>query len=270
MPMIEGFRVRNYRVLRDIVIGAIKTDPRFANVEYDDDVYPQRPQPLTPLTVVIGKNGFGKSTLFDAFGFIVDSLKFGVETACKKRGGFSRIVSHGSDGLLQFEVQYGEILYSLIITADEYGVPFVFSETLSHLDPDPEEHDLMNFFMKGGKGKVIHLKTHTVTDVNLTDNRILALASLGNFSDYPDIVSFRDYLSGWYLCFFSPNAARGLPPSGPQQHLSSRGENLANVVQYLQREHPVLFQNIIERVSKKIPGISKIWTTVTEDSRLLL
>ena len=49
MALIEGFRVRNYRALYDITLGKLSTD--------------QQGDPLTPFTVVIGKNGVGKSTL---------------------------------------------------------------------------------------------------------------------------------------------------------------------------------------------------------------
>jgi len=52
MALIEGFRIQNYRSLRDVTLGKLSNS--------------QRAEPLTPLTVVIGKNGAGKSTLFDA------------------------------------------------------------------------------------------------------------------------------------------------------------------------------------------------------------
>lgn len=71
MPLIEGFRVRNYLALKDVVIGrlwnALKTPP------------------LTTLVVVIGKSGSGKSTLFDTFGFQSDCLVAGVEEACDRK-----------------------------------------------------------------------------------------------------------------------------------------------------------------------------------------
>ena len=67
MAIIEGFRVQNYRALRDVTIGKLSGQPSR--------------DPLTPFTVVIGKNGSGKSTLFDAFGFIADCLNTDVETA---------------------------------------------------------------------------------------------------------------------------------------------------------------------------------------------
>ena len=83
MALIEGFRVRNYRALRDVTLGKLSTD--------------QKREPLTPFTVVIGKNGSGKSTLFDAFGFVADCLSTDVETACdaKQRGGFERMHTLG-------------------------------------------------------------------------------------------------------------------------------------------------------------------------------
>ena len=54
MAIIEGFRIRNYKCLKDVTLG------RLWNL--------QDKEPLTPMTAVIGKNGVGKSTLFDAFG----------------------------------------------------------------------------------------------------------------------------------------------------------------------------------------------------------
>jgi len=81
MAKIEGIRIRNYKVLKNITMGKFADSPDA--------------EPLSPLTVVIGKNGVGKSTLFDVFGFLADCLKYGVEEACNHRGGFERIISQG-------------------------------------------------------------------------------------------------------------------------------------------------------------------------------
>ena len=96
MAHIDGIRIRNFRVLRDITIG------KLWNL--------QKANPLTPMTAVIGKNGVGKSSLFDAFGFLADCLKSGVEEACdlRGRGGFQRIRSQGQQGPIEFEVYYKE------------------------------------------------------------------------------------------------------------------------------------------------------------------
>jgi AAA15 family ATPase/GTPase len=65
MTRVEGFKIKNYQVLKDITLGKLWNTPDA--------------KPLLPLIAVIGKNGTGKSTLFDAFGFIVDCLSAGVE-----------------------------------------------------------------------------------------------------------------------------------------------------------------------------------------------
>ena len=132
MASIEGIRIRNYRVLRDITFGKLWYTPNVAE--------------LTPMTAVIGKNGVGKSSLFDAFGFLADCLKLGVEEACDERGrgGFDRIRSQGNDGPISFEISFRvnpeaqHIGYALLISKDESGRPHVLFEILfQHSD----EHD---------------------------------------------------------------------------------------------------------------------------------
>ena len=90
MAKIEGFRIRNFRTLRDVTLGCLW------NARGTGE--------LTPMTAVIGKNGTGKSTIFDAFGFLADCLKLGVEEACDQRNGFERIISQGVDEAIMFEV----------------------------------------------------------------------------------------------------------------------------------------------------------------------
>lgn len=124
MAKIEGFRIRNFRALKDVVLGKLWTL--------------QKADALTPMTAVIGKNGVGKSTLFDAFGFLADCLKSGVEEACdlRERGGFDKIRSQGERGPIEFEVYYKEdgnarpITYELAIDLDDKSRPFVKKERL--------------------------------------------------------------------------------------------------------------------------------------------
>jgi predicted ATPase len=94
MAIIEGIRIRNFKALKDITMG------KLWNI--------QNAKPLTPMTVVIGKNGVGKSTLFDTFGFLSDCLKYGVEEACDTNGrrGFDNIRTHGQSGPIEFVVYY--------------------------------------------------------------------------------------------------------------------------------------------------------------------
>jgi predicted ATPase len=110
----------------------------------------------------------------------------------------------------------------------------------------------------------------TSQKIELDDNTQLGITTLGQLKDHPRIVGLRTYIESWYLSYFIPDAARSLPPVGAHKHLNRTGENLGNVVQYLERSHPKHFRTILERIAKKIPGIQEIRHVKSPDGRLLL
>lgn len=96
--------------------------------------------------------------------------------------------------------------------------------------------------------------------VELEDKRKLGITTLGALKQHPRISAFRQFIEGWYLSYFTPDAARELPKAGPQKHLNIHGDNLGNVVQFMEREHKERFELILQRIAKKIPGIGTIRT----------
>ena len=311
MAKIEGLRVKNFKVLKDVALGRLWNQPSS--------------KPLTPMTAIIGKNGVGKSVLFDAFGFLVDALKLGVEEACDAhgRGGFEKMRTQGQAGPIEFEVCYRErgnnwpITYEIAIAADEFGRPYVLRERLRQRRRNQRYDQPFSFLWlyrgrgvalkrEGGyggyhKGNVeelldelldeamkqddiearqskltefIELRTkeelNEIEFIELEDQRKLGIATLGALKQHPRISAFRRFIEGWYLSYFTPDAARSLPLAGPQSRLNIHGDNLGNVVQFMEREHPQRFQTILKRIAEKIPGIDQIDTERTNDGRLLL
>ena len=279
MARIEGIRIRNFRALCDVTLGRVLSK--------------QEPEPLTPMTAVIGKNGAGKSTLFDAFGFLADCLRIGVEESfdTRGRGGFDRVRSQGATGPIEFEVYYKEdgnarpITYELSIDRDPSGRPFVLKERLRQRRKGQKRGWPFSFLiLNEGKGvawrgetegrqidegevpfDVLHLmktanseESRETEVVELDDSRKLGIATLGSLKQHPRISAFRRFIEGWYLSYFSPDAARSLPLAGPQKHLNIHGDNLGNVVQFMEREYPKKFRGILEGIAGKIPGIDKI------------
>ena len=295
MAKIEGVRIANYRVLKDLTLGKLWNT--------------QHAEPLTPLSVVIGKNGVGKSSLFDAFGFLADCLKLGIEDACdaRGRGGFQRIRSQRADGPLSFELYYRQdaksrpITYELEIDQDNSGRPYVLHERLrqrrkgqSHgrpfsflmlragqgvawkgdaegrqFDDNEDASDLLSLIDHIENGAPATERAETEV-VELQDPRGLGIATLGALKQHPRIAAFRRFVEGWYLSYFTPDAARSLPLAGPQRHLNVHGDNLGNVVQFMEREHPQRFARILKRIAERIPGIDRIDTEESPDGRLLL
>ena len=292
MAKIEGIRVINYRVLKDVTLGKLWNTPQVA--------------PLTPMTAVIGRNGVGKSSLFDAFGFLADCLKLGVEEACdtRGRGGFDRIRSQGSTKPIGFEVYYRQetssrpITYELAIDADDTGRPYVARERLRQRRSGQRRGWPFSFLMMNdGKGvawkgeaqgqqvdegeeaeldwaklleRLLEEESAETEPVELQDKRRLGIATLGALKQHPRIAAFRQFIEGWYLSYFTPDAARSLPLAGPQPHLSVHGDNLGNVVQFMEREHRDRFGSILTKIAERIPGIDKINTQLSPDGRLLL
>ncbi len=289
MATIEGIRIKNFRALRDVILG------KLWNL--------QKARPLTPMTAVIGKNGVGKSTLFDAFGFLADCLKHGVEEACDLggRGGFQRLRSLGIEEPIEFEVYYREkpkarpITYELTIDGDRNGRPLVKYERLRQRREGQRWGRPYSFLiLNEGKGEVWKSDGRDVDEgsgkkglgellkedlreegkereiVELDDSRKLGIATLGSLKQHPRISLFRRYIEGWYLSYFSPDAARSLPLAGAQKHLNMQGDNLGNVVQFFEREHRARFDEILKKIASRIPGIDRIDSEKTSDGRLLL
>ena len=290
MATLEGFRVRNFGVLKDVTLGRL-WDRR-------------KEEALTPMTAIIGKNGVGKSALFDAFGFLSDALNFNnVEEACnaRGRGGFDKMRTQGATDPIEFDVYYREhgnarpITYQIAIAADEIGRPYVLRERFRQRRKGQTRGWPFSFLMlnngsgvawKGEQEGLLFVEetddfdlfmaliketeSGETEEIELDDFRKLGIATLGALKQHPRISAFRRFIEGWYLSYFTPDAARSLPFAGPQKHLNTRGDNLGNVVQFMKREHRQRFNTILKKIADKIPGINQIDTEETNDGRLLL
>ncbi len=290
MATLEGFRVRNFGVLKDVTLGRL-WDRR-------------KDEALTPMTAVIGKNGVGKSALFDAFGFLADALKFNnVEEACdaRGRGGFEKMRTQGATDPIEFDVYYREhgnarpITYQIAIAADKIGRPYVLRERFRQRRKGQTRGWPFSFLILNNgsgvawKGEQVGLQivediedfdlfkaliedreSGETEEIEMDDLRKLGIATIGALKQHPRISAFRRFIEGWYLSYFTPDAARSLPLAGPQEHLNIHGDNLGNVVQFMEREHKQRFRTILKKIADKIPGIDRIDTEKTSDGRLLL
>jgi predicted ATPase len=219
----------------------------------------------------------------DAFGFLADCLALGVEEACDRphRGGFERMRSRGQSEPIRFEIYYRQsrdsrpISYTLAIDVDAGGRPFISFERLRQGRQRVGQPDT---FLQLEHGRGMAWAGESTADqegtervaVNLENQQILGITTLGNLAEHTRIVAFRQFLEGWYLSYFMPDAARQLPTAGAQKHLDRTGYNLANYVQFLERQHAERFKRVLERVARKIPGVERITHTRSPDGRLLL
>ena len=100
---------------------------------------------------------------------------------------------------------------------------------------------------------------------------ILAIKGLAQFERFPAAVVLGNLIENWHLSDFLTSAAR-VPNRrlGMRSTLSREGENLSLVVEYLQEQHPKVFDAILKRLANRIPGIKSVESKVTEEGRVLL
>ena len=90
------------------------------------------------MAVFLGVNGTGKSTLFDVFGFLHDSLTDNVKAALLKRGGYKEVISRNEKGPIETEIKFRTepeeplVTYELHIGLSELGLPIVSRERLKY------------------------------------------------------------------------------------------------------------------------------------------
>lgn len=254
-PRIEYLKVKNYRALFDLELKDIQ-----------------------PFTVFLGPNGSGKSTIFDVFAFLSECFTTGLRRAWDKRGRFKELRTRGSEGDIIIELKYRErpgsplITYHLAIGESKKG-PYVAEEWLQwRRKTNGKPFKFLDF--RNGSGEVITGEMPDEQDERkeetLDSPEVLAVNTLGQFAKHPRVSALRRFITGWYLSYLSADATRGLPEAGPQEHLSSTGDNLPNVIQYLKEQHPNTLNAILTTLSERIPRLETVDSVLLADGRLLL
>lgn len=229
VPRIESLRVENYRALR--------------RVEFDK---------LTPMTVLLGPNGSGKSTVFDVFNFLSECFQFGLRHAWDRRGRGKELKTRGSSGPIVFDLKYREhrdmpvITYHLAIDEGNKG-PEVVEEWLQWRRGTRGRPFRFLEFARG-EGSAVSGEMPDEDDKRvpqkLRSPDLIAVSTLGQFSDHPRVAALREFITDWYVSYLSIDQTRSQPEAGPQERLSKGGENLPNVIQYLKEQHPDRLEQI--------------------------
>ena len=255
VPRIESLRVENYRALR--------------RVEFDK---------LTPMTVLLGPNGSGKSTVFDVFNFLSECFQFGLRHAWDRRGRGKELKTRGSSGPIVFDLKYREhrdmpvITYHLAIDEGNKG-PEVVEEWLQWRRGTRGRPFRFLEFARG-EGSAVSGEMPDEDDKRvpqkLRSPDLIAVSTLGQFSDHPRVAALREFITDWYVSYLSIDQTRSQPEAGPQERLSKGGENLPNVIQYLKEQHPDRLEKIFEVLRQRIPRLERVEAEPMPDGRLLL
>ena len=259
---IESIGVKNYRCLRDIVL-----------------------KDLSRMTIVVGANGSGKSSLFDVFTFLKDALMQNVASAVARRGGYRELVSRGQAGPIEITVKFRErsgqlATYQLKINQDN-GRAVAEHETLSYRKGQGGRWGWRFVDCRRGMCEVITNESEYGVSAmrgadqekrkfKLDDPSTLAIKSFGQLQEFPIVSEFRNFIENWHISDFHIADARPSVEIGYAEHLSTRGDNVALVAQYLYENHPQQFSKVLQAMRQRVPGVSDVEAKPTEDGRLVL
>ncbi len=256
---IEQIEIKNYRVFR--------------NVKLDK---------LPPMAVIIGANGSGKSTLFDVFSFLKDALDGNVASAVVRRGGFKELVSRGADGPLGITIKFresgGRLASYILEVAWEQGRVIVAREVLRYRRGRGAGRPWHFVDFSRGRGTAITNESvygekeavEEREEYELDDPSILAIKGLGQFREFRVVSEFRSLIENWHISYFHIADARPSAEAGYAEHLSSRGDNVAQVAQFLYERHPESFGRVLAAMQRRVPGVTHVEAKATEDGRLVL
>lgn len=259
---IEYLHLKNFKAFRDV---EMKDIPRFC--------------------VVVGANGSGKSTLFHVFGFLKEALASNIHAALVKLGGskgIKEVRSRGETGNIEIEIKFR--------TAQDEPLVTYFLAICEHDGRAVVEKEILKYrrgssgqpwhFLKfsRGKGFAVTNELDEVTDVKdlhredqtLKAPDILAIKGLAQFERFPAVVALGNLIENWHVSDFHINRARPEQEAGYAEHLSSQGENLSLVTEFLYNRHKHRFDEICAKLAMRIPGIKEVKAKTTEEGRVLL
>jgi len=259
---IEAIRLKNFRAFQDVEMRSIPG-----------------------MAIIVGANGTGKSTLFNVFGFLKDALTENVRVALTKLGGnrgFKEVRSRNASGPIEIELKFREyssgpkITYLLAIN-EINGQIVVEREVLKYRRGSKGQPWMFLDFSNGEGFAVVNEPDAVKAESDLEREKhslkspdTLAIKGLAQFKKFPAAVALGELISNWHISDFHIQRARPEQEAGYAEHLSKEGENLSLVTQYLYTQHRATFDKVIEKMKKRVPGVTSVDAKETEEGRVLL
>ncbi len=274
--MLLGIHCHNFGVLHDTSFGMSFSDlagltASQAAILDDPAASPLREDrlPLGPLCALIGRNSTGKSALFAALSFISVRLRHDVAFACEQcgRSGFTSMKTRGDCSDICFSLLFsgeadGEFLsYELCLSSDRHGRPFVARESVCQARFGTDGLTVETLLdLEQGRGKI--REAGVLHETALSETKAPALAAYGLLLSCPELNRIHDQVSRWFFDRLSQPADPSRRPEpvrqGGHRHVSVTGDNVRNVLEFLQIEHPEQYGQAMNRISERMPTEKRI------------
>lgn len=209
--------------------------------------------PLRPLNFLVGQNGSGKSNFLDALRLVSESLNTSLDHALRERGGINEVRRRSSGHPTHFGIR---LEFTLPDLASGYYAFRVGAKLKGGFEVQREE---CRIFARGAfqQDRFYVVNSGQVEDSNpkplppAADDRLFLVAA----SSLPEFRPLYDCLTRMGFYNLNPDKIRDLQPPNAGEVLLRDGSNLASVLNLLKVESPTAKAQVVELLSKVVPGV---------------
>ena len=210
---------------------------------------------LGRVTMLVGRNGAGKSNFLDALRFIADSLDYSLDHAVKARGGIDQVRRRSTGHPRNFAIvlhvhmdNWGLAQYGFEIAARPRSQYYIKSERLNIIS---------------GNGSIQH--HYTISDGNLvgaSEDRMPPAAAdrlyLVTASSLPVFRPVYDALRSVGFYNLNPDVMKELQSPDAGELLHRDGSNVASVIGRLQLDRPSVISRVERYLANITPGVEHV------------
>lgn len=210
---------------------------------------------LRPLIFLVGQNGAGKSNFLDALRMVTESLNTSLDHALRERGGINEVrrrsSGHPTHFGIRLEFQLSDSTsgsYSFRVGARPKGGFEVQHEECCIFPNGLAER----YFFEVFSGKVQKSSANVMPPAS--SDRLYLVSAAG----LPEFRSLYDALSHMGFYNLNPDEIRDFQPPDAGDILMRDGRNLASVLNLMAKEFPQSKSQVVEFLSKVVPGITNV------------
>ncbi|MDI9469307.1 MAG: AAA family ATPase [Bacillota bacterium] len=263
--MLLGIRLENFQILERLELGLTREAWEKAAADGATPAQLRSLPHLQEITVLIGRNASGKSSVLRALGLFSALMRHDLPYAANAADpdGFTGLLRHGSREPLLMEVLLSlpdiaaPVCYRLVIRADSEGRPRLESEVLSLLAGGAGQNPGRTVLELTEDGAFLDLSGSGRRSLEPGDRKRALLPLVGRLTGEGLPRRLLAELSSWFSCRFLEELSTTTQMhqrQGAHHRLNEEATNIPNVIAWYERRNPAAWRRIRERIAAVHPA----------------